>query len=567
MRPFIKVLIILACTVASAVIGLLLYVRFADLDIWRDDLERLVSEASGFDVIIDGPLDVEIGGQVAATVEEVSIVNAGWADDPLVAKIGGIRLALNTWSLLFSPIEINSIDLSDATIKLETNTDGNANWRTTTPADETANDGERPVLHRMQLDNIRISYNDLANATISSASVDSLSLIRNDTGTHNLEASGVVGNDDQAITFELISELELTERDLSVSDSRLDIDDNSLNFSGKIDFAASQRPDITAMISSPRIDLGGPAAEVDDAADDNEEANESEMSRVFSDAKLSESGLDAANIKLQLAIEELLIDKDTLRKVNAVVSLSDGALAVDPVSFNKGEGKVSANLSLEPENGQYTLALSLDAQRVRLAALAAEDQDPETVPPLDLRLEFGGSGDSLHAIAASSSGSISGAHHAGQINMQGSGLLFSDMITSVLRALNPFSETEEYANLECSIIEVRIEDGIATVEEMAAQLDKLKIIGRGEIDLDTEQLDMTMRTKTREGFGVSIGGVVNSFLAIGGTLSEPALNVDPAGSVTTAGAAVATGGMSVLAKSLWDRLSAEVDICSEEATQ
>ena len=129
------------------------------------------------------------------------------------------------------------------------------------------------------------------------------------------------------------------------------------------------------------------------------------------------------------------------------------------------------------------------------------------------------------------------------------------------------SETEEYANLECSIIEVRIEDGIATVEEMAAQLDKLKIIGRGEIDLDTEQLDMTMRTKTREGFGVSIGGVVNSFLAIGGTLSEPALNVDPAGSVTTAGAAVATGGMSVLAKSLWDRLSAEVDICSEEATQ
>jgi len=63
---------------------------------------------------------------------------------------------------------------------------------------------------------------------------------------------------------------------------------------------------------------------------------------------------------------------------------------------------------------------------------------------------------------------------------------------------------------------------------------------------------------------VSLGGVVNSFLKVGGTLANPSLGVDAAGSVTATGAAVATGGLSVLAKGLWDRVSAEADICSQQ---
>lgn len=73
---------------------------------------------------------------------------------------------------------------------------------------------------------------------------------------------------------------------------------------------------------------------------------------------------------------------------------------------------------------------------------------------------------------------------------------------------------------------------------------------------------MTLRTKTREGLGVSLGGVAHSFLKVGGTLSDASMGLDAAGSVTTTGTAVATGGLSVLANGLWDRVSAEADICS-----
>ena len=85
----------------------------------------------------------------------------------------------------------------------------------------------------------------------------------------------------------------------------------------------------------------------------------------------------------------------------------------------------------------------------------------------------------------------------------------------------------------------------------------------GSVDLEPETLDLSIRTKPREGLGISIGGVANSFFKLGGTLQTPQLKIDPTASVTTTGAALATGGLSLVAKGLWDRVTAEGDICKD----
>ncbi len=86
----------------------------------------------------------------------------------------------------------------------------------------------------------------------------------------------------------------------------------------------------------------------------------------------------------------------------------------------------------------------------------------------------------------------------------------------------------------------------------------------GDVNFKNERLNITLRSKPREGFGISLGGVVNSFLKLGGTLQEPRLNIDAASSVTTTGAAVATGGLSLVARGLWDRLTARTDLCAKQ---
>jgi len=200
---------------------------------------------------------------------------------------------------------------------------------------------------------------------------------------------------------------------------------------------------------------------------------------------------------------------------------------------------------------------------LRPGALAIEGLQRDAIPALDLEVQLSGEGTTLHEIMSSSNGNISGRQGAGQINMQAAGVLFSDLFTSILRTLNPLAETESVTTLECGVYEIDIVNGIATIEQMALQTERLTIVSSGNIDLSTEEIDLTLRTKTREGLGVSLGGVVNSFLKVGGTLSNPSLGVDAAGSVTTTGAAVATGGLSVLARGLWDRVSAEADICDQ----
>ena len=135
----------------------------------------------------------------------------------------------------------------------------------------------------------------------------------------------------------------------------------------------------------------------------------------------------------------------------------------------------------------------------------------------------------------------------------------------VLRTLSPWKRTNKYRTLECGIYDVKVTDGIATIENFIIQTQSMTIIAQGKVNLQNERLDIQFRSKLREGIGISIGGVANQFLQLGGTLAAPSISLDPVSSVTTTGAAVATGGLSLLARGLWDRLSAEADICNIHA--
>jgi uncharacterized protein involved in outer membrane biogenesis len=323
-----------------------------------------------------------------------------------------------------------------------------------------------------------------------------------------------------------------------------------------------EKPHIAANIISSLLDLRTPESAAEEPVQANDEP---EAATIFSDEPLNISWLDSANIGADVSITSVMLNDDRLDDFNFRVVLEDGALTVDPFGFSSGDGGLSGHLVFQPEQGQHALSVAVTTENLRLGALAIDGQGPEMIPPLNLKVELGGRGSSVHEIMSSATGSVSGRQNAGQINLQAVGILFSDLVTSILRTLNPLAETETVTNLECGVYEANISDGNAVIERLALQTDRLTIVGSGDIDLSTEKIDLSLRTKTREGLGVSLGGVVNSFLKVSGTLKEPSIGVDAAGSVTTTGAAVATGGLSVLAKGLWDRVSAEVDICSDDS--
>jgi hypothetical protein len=56
---------------------------------------------------------------------------------------------------------------------------------------------------------------------------------------------------------------------------------------------------------------------------------------------------------------------------------------------------------------------------------------------------------------------------------------------------------------------------------------------------------------------------VNPFIKLGGTLASPKLDAKPLTAAATTGAAVATAGITVLLKGLYDRITAEKRVCAQ----
>jgi len=221
-------------------------------------------------------------------------------------------------------------------------------------------------------------------------------------------------------------------------------------------------------------------------------------------------------------------------------------------------------LILVPENDSYSLDASLTLDDMHIGVITSKEQDRSSLPPISGELNLHGVGNSIHELMASSNGVLSLRQSAGKIKDVGKRKIFGDLLLNIIRMLNPLRKEDEYRTIDCGIYEINITDGVATFENFAVQTDAMTVLVAGNVDFSTEKLDLAVRAKPREGLGISVGGIVNSFLELGGTLSIPKLRIDPKGTIVTGGVAVATGGLSLLAKGLFDRLSAEVDICAQE---
>jgi AsmA protein len=137
----------------------------------------------------------------------------------------------------------------------------------------------------------------------------------------------------------------------------------------------------------------------------------------------------------------------------------------------------------------------------------------------------------------------------------------------LLSAFNPFAKEDAVTELQCGVAQVLFEDGLATLDPMALQSDKMTMLGKGKIDLGTEKLDLQWVTKPRKGIGLSASLITNPYIKLGGTLSNPSVQLKGVEAVASTGVAVATLGISLVAKGMLDRITAEKKVCQQALEQ
>lgn len=276
---------------------------------------------------------------------------------------------------------------------------------------------------------------------------------------------------------------------------------------------------------------------------------------------VADPGID---LDLDMRIARLDLANGRGEDIDLGIRLADRRLELNPIAMRgQAGGTIAGSLVLDGSGDVAELRANLAAQKLRLGLSAAKDQDIETFPPLDIAVLLEGRGVTQREMASSLNGVIRYYGGKGQIASSGLELILSDFLTELFNTLNPFAEKEKYTTMECSVAAATIVDGRLDVYPVVFQTEQLTILSRGVIDLHTEKIDLAFNTKPRQGLGLTAGTLINPLIKVGGRLAAPAVELDPAGAAVSGGLAVATAGLSLLAKSTYDRFLSSKDPCGD----
>ena len=336
---------------------------------------------------------------------------------------------------------------------------------------------------------------------------------------------------------------------------------------GQSDLAGSLRADLRGKpvvrgeLRSRRLDLATLLGEREPAVEPASPAEPSERRRLLSDEPFDTKLLRAANGDLRWSIGSVDLHELQFADVRIDATLRDGHLRLDPiVAVGRHGGRLEAFLSLRSEEAGVRVESRVDLDDARLDLSAAET-DPTQWPLLDVDFDLAGSGSSPHGLAAAATGRIALVAGEGAVDRS----ILDSLATPVFRSLHdaflPFSKENPSSRLGCAVVVMSLDNGRVTLDPLVAQTDRMTMLASGRVNLQTEEIDLDWVIKQRRGIGISASTFTNPYIKLGGTLSEPSVEVKPLRAATATGAAVATGGLSLLGKGFWDRITSERKVC------
>ena len=216
------------------------------------------------------------------------------------------------------------------------------------------------------------------------------------------------------------------------------------------------------------------------------------------------------------------------------------------------------------DSGGADISFVADGKDLIMGFAADTEEDLQQLPLIELQAELKASGVTVRDLAGSLDGHIRIAGGAGRIRAGSFTMFTQDFITEVINAVNPFAKQDPYTNVVCSAMLLRMKDGtVSGKPAFVQQTEKLRIFANTKIDLKTEKIEADFKMIPQKGLGLSVSNLVNPYIKVTGTLAKPSLILDPESILIEGGVAVATAGLSLLAKGLKDRYLSEKDPCGK----
>lgn len=348
-------------------------------------------------------------------------------------------------------------------------------------------------------------------------------------------------------------------RTLHLTSLKLDLNGNTLE--GPLTIDATTTPvSLSGDIHAQRIDLNRITA-----APAQNPAAAPDTGKVFDTRSIDWSWLNAARLDLGIDVQRLDFNRTSLHNLQTKVSLKDAGLQIKPFAVDLSTGRIQGHLNILRTRTGADVDTRLDITSLVPADLGQSDESLIEGGETDAILDLKTHGDTPHALAGNLDGEIALEMKHARVRNDIFERLGSDILMQTLNLINPFAKRETHTELECAAARFNAVDGVLTSpNEIAVVSSKMLIRGGGSIDLGRERLQIDLVPTARKGLGISPADLAK-FVRLGGSLSDPQPVADPQGilkSGATIGAAIATGGVSLLAQGLYNKVTNLKTRCS-----
>jgi uncharacterized protein involved in outer membrane biogenesis len=539
------VVLIAAGTILLASIDLNRHVAF---------VEAKAKEATGRELKLKGKIGFKLSLFPTVAADDVSFQNAPWGSRPQMAQVKRVEIQIALLPLLTGDVVIRRVLLVEPDLLLEVNARGDENWDFARAGQKkngaAKSEGTRAIeLRRIDVRDGLLTYRSAKLRREHRARIERLSL---DTSqgfeTVDFDAKGRLND----FPLELAGRASLRKDALDVA--KLSVAAGKSRASGELHLAlAGEQRAFRLRLDAPLIDLGELQA-LRKTIGETAQAKRSD-GRVFSDAPFPLAALKALEGQADVQVQKLrLADGNVIEDVRARARFDRGKIDSDELALRLQGRELKFKLHGDASSGR-TLALdaTVTGDKVPLAALTglAGLSPPPEGAPTDVAVRFSGRGHSLRALMASANGDVRVVVGPGRLKNRA--LDAGADVTQLLNALNPARRQDPYTDMKCAVLRFPVRNGIATLSNgIALETNKIRLLGGGTVNLRNETLELAFRPEAVGGLGVGAGSLAR-YAKVEGTLAHPRIGIDMAGAASTAavaGAAIATGGLSLLAGGL-----------------
>ena len=313
-----------------------------------------------------------------------------------------------------------------------------------------------------------------------------------------------------------------------------------------------QRPEITAELRSHAVDLRdiagllggtpGPSGTPGHTPRQHAQATRTEAEaraspRVLPDRPLNFPKLERADVHLLYRAARIQGRSMPLDDLTPRMEVVDGAVALRPLAFGVGRGRMSVEASLAPQaEGAVKARAEVRFERLDVSRLMQASGGHRGEGALNGTARLEGTGRSMAGI-------LGGADGAASLRMAGGDLskLLVDLAGLRLGSalLSSLGGGAPRAGVECFVADLALRRGVLSTRALLLETEDALTEGQGAVDLGRERVEVRLRTESKR---LTVG-VLPAPLLISGTFKDPNAAPDPA---TPAGRGGLAGALAAL---------------------